>query len=625
MNTGAVTWNNRIFSLQLNDEVLFKYMRGTEATFGEMNGITRTIQEMPVGVIDGSNKVFILPHSPVNNDSVITFLNAAYQSQGSTEEYIIVDKTITFKDAPLVGDVVWVQYDIFNALIEKVQEKPVGECDGINRIFLLSEMPVTYSSVMLYLGGAFLSQGFELDYTILGKKIELEDPPADGSQLWVVYEKNVSSVLTASPQMARTVQEIPDGDLNGINTEFLLSQTPVNNQSVVVYLNAAFQSQGPSEDYVIANNLITFVTPPTDTDIVWVSYTVSEFTTTRVQEIPGGDIDGFNDEFTLSYMPFNTDSITVYSNGMYLAPGVTHDYTISNQTIIFNTPPSIGTKLWILYERSSQSFSIEGSSIINVGDADPSIQDLIDQREYEENLNVRIKSYANTSEDYYYPIQFSTKKRVVPTVIFTDVSKTNVDSATASGVTVNGFNIKVNATASGVFDYSFTWQAQCASYTKFMTFKSNDFVVVSGAPILDKNNKPTGEYSKAKTKVKYTDIIVDKDNESLLIKIGLNSIFVPVTNEEQIIKILYGLNSDHLAAQSLKLVKKILTDTEYQELQRKLRSKNSVKQELKKVYLEKRKELLEKTKKVISQKQVNELKNETLVLQKIEEGQTFLK
>ncbi len=55
--------------------------------------------------------------------------------------------------------------------------------------------------------------------------------------------------------------EIPIGDINGINTVFTLSNVPVLN-SVIVRLSGVVQVPGTGKDYTISNAVITFFKAP---------------------------------------------------------------------------------------------------------------------------------------------------------------------------------------------------------------------------------------------------------------------------------------------------------------------------------------------------------------------------
>ena len=69
------------------------------------------------------------------------------------------------------------------------------------------------------------------------------------------------------------VREIPTGLLNGINTVFVLSQTPAGSTEQV-FLNGVLQESGGA-DYTISSATITFNTPPSSSAIVLVTYNTS--------------------------------------------------------------------------------------------------------------------------------------------------------------------------------------------------------------------------------------------------------------------------------------------------------------------------------------------------------------
>jgi len=69
------------------------------------------------------------------------------------------------------------------------------------------------------------------------------------------------------------INEIPDGDVNGSNKVFTLSQTPLEH-SEQVFLNGLLQERGSSDDYTITSGTITFNTAPEVGDIIMVSYLV---------------------------------------------------------------------------------------------------------------------------------------------------------------------------------------------------------------------------------------------------------------------------------------------------------------------------------------------------------------
>ena len=66
-------------------------------------------RQSPTGAIDGSNTDFALANSPMLNSESV-FLNGLLQEPGVGNDYTIVDNTITFSVAPVVGDRIRVSY-----------------------------------------------------------------------------------------------------------------------------------------------------------------------------------------------------------------------------------------------------------------------------------------------------------------------------------------------------------------------------------------------------------------------------------------------------------------------------------------------------------------------------------
>jgi len=70
--------------------------------------------------------------------------------------------------------------------------------------------------------------------------------------------------------------------------------------------------------------------------------------TVTINEVPSGDIDGSNKEFTLANTPLE-DSERVYLNGLLQEPGSGKDYTIDGNKITFATAPESGDVLLVSY------------------------------------------------------------------------------------------------------------------------------------------------------------------------------------------------------------------------------------------------------------------------------------
>lgn len=126
--------------------------------------------------------------------------------------------------------------------------------------------------------------------------------------------------------------ETPAGDVNDVNTDFTLSQTPVAS-TLRVYLNGIRQKAGLN--FTLATDVITFDIPPFTGDVIIADYKPYVPSLTRVwNETPAGDVDGVNTNFVLLHTP---SAVYVYLNGIRQQPLVS--YTITGDTITFTDAP----------------------------------------------------------------------------------------------------------------------------------------------------------------------------------------------------------------------------------------------------------------------------------------------
>lgn len=68
-------------------------------------GISTDTTPAITGSINGSNTDFVLPKAPQTN-GLSLFLNGVRQREGSSNDYTIAGKTVTFADAPVSGDII---------------------------------------------------------------------------------------------------------------------------------------------------------------------------------------------------------------------------------------------------------------------------------------------------------------------------------------------------------------------------------------------------------------------------------------------------------------------------------------------------------------------------------------
>ncbi len=77
----------------------------------------------------------------------------------------------------------------------------------------------------------------------------------------ILTNSNLINELTSSPTQIFSDKEIPIGNIDGVNSSFTLSHTPIEG-SEHIYLNGLLQESGVGNDYIISNSNITFLTPP---------------------------------------------------------------------------------------------------------------------------------------------------------------------------------------------------------------------------------------------------------------------------------------------------------------------------------------------------------------------------
>lgn len=83
-----------------------------------------------------------------------------------------------------------------------------------------------------------------------------------------VFTVNASTVATLAKMVTR---EVPSGALNGVNSTYVLANTPVVGTESV-YLNGQLLNAGAGNDYTISGGTITTLMVPVSTDVILVSY-----------------------------------------------------------------------------------------------------------------------------------------------------------------------------------------------------------------------------------------------------------------------------------------------------------------------------------------------------------------
>lgn len=142
------------------------------------------------------------------------------------------------------------------------------------------------------------------------------------------------------------VGETPSGAIDGTNTVFTLSHTPVTGSLTFQY-NGQILTQGIG--YTLAGATVTLAIAPVSPDQLFANYYENITTTTTytpVSETPSGAVNGINQVFTLSHAPA-TGSLLFQLNGQVLYSGVR--YNISGLTVTTTFAPRTGDNLYAIY------------------------------------------------------------------------------------------------------------------------------------------------------------------------------------------------------------------------------------------------------------------------------------
>jgi hypothetical protein len=128
--------------------------------------------------------------------------------------------------------------------------------------------------------------------------------------------------------------DTPKGDIDGVNTGFVLSAAPDPASSLTLYRNGVLQ-----RNFTISGSTVTFApgSAPLAGDLLTAYYRLDGNAITPTiyadLEVPVGALDGVNRDFTLSGIPLPAASLRVYRNGLLQKVG--EDYTIAVDRITF--------------------------------------------------------------------------------------------------------------------------------------------------------------------------------------------------------------------------------------------------------------------------------------------------
>ena len=123
---------------------------------------------------------------------------------------------------------------------------------------------------------------------------------------------------------------------DGSTTAFTLTDTPANEDALIVFIDGAYQEKG---DYSLSGRVLTLDVAPLSGEKIAVHTTtgaVHDGTSAVNQQFTG---DGSTTAFTLSSAPGSENNTQIYINGVYQQKT---DYIVSGTTLTFDTAPSNG-------------------------------------------------------------------------------------------------------------------------------------------------------------------------------------------------------------------------------------------------------------------------------------------
>jgi hypothetical protein len=102
---------------------------------------------------------------------------------------------------------------------------------------------------MLFINGLLMQQGLSSDYVMSSSTVvSLLGSYTSGSNITATYPY----VLTGSAQLISWM-ELPTGDVDGVNTDFVLANVPSPLSSLMFYVNGVLLKQGTGSDYVMVS------------------------------------------------------------------------------------------------------------------------------------------------------------------------------------------------------------------------------------------------------------------------------------------------------------------------------------------------------------------------------------
>jgi hypothetical protein len=144
----------------------------------------------------------------------------------------------------------------------------------------------------------------------------------------------VSGTSTSSSSGLFTFNEVPLGNIDGVNSQFALENTPNPASSLMLFYNGQLMKVGTDADYVLAGNIITFVSErvPRPDDVLLATYFYRvQSKNYQFNEPVIVSVDGMTRHAVLEHVPDPPNSLMLFRNGQLLMRG--GDYILIDKNI----------------------------------------------------------------------------------------------------------------------------------------------------------------------------------------------------------------------------------------------------------------------------------------------------
>lgn len=296
------------------------------------------------GIQDGVNKVFTLPITPFEDSLVLwdnTPLIPNITPLAGYNSYTISGSTITFTNAPAIGDNLYYQALLSTSTPITVPSAgiPLGVANGINRVFNMGVFPV--EGTLLVWNNKLLIP--DVDYIVAGSAIDYTVAPASTDHLY--YMCLVSNALAPIVPVGLPFNGQLNGIQNSVNRTFTMTETGnaiPNINSLIVWDNVPMI---PNIDYIVDGNQIIFNTPPGPTDNLYYQTFTSGYSLTNAPVI----------QLTLRNTAVNNNSSLITNGNVYANQMAAWDsaywYIASQNKTAINQSPSFD-----VFDLSGNSF-----------------------------------------------------------------------------------------------------------------------------------------------------------------------------------------------------------------------------------------------------------------------------